>query len=128
MTLSISSGKRLCANRLCAIFCGSALRYDSIVSWVLYLICAFLLQVLWAGASSLLYFILYCSANSGDPCGVTGCYTLISGATIGGVSLYMLVGFGGSLVVGTRPSSGNTALNFCVSATGTFLVCFEGEI
>ena len=126
--LIISSGKHLCANRLCASFCIAVLRCVRIASWVLDFICAFLFRVLWEVASSLLSFIMRWAASSEDHRGVGGCSTLGGGATLGVIAFGLIVGFTGSLGVGTRHSSGNTAPNICGSATYTFLVCFGGAI
>ena len=128
MALSISIRKRLCANHLCASFYRAALRYASIASWVLDFICALLLRMLWASASYLLYFIMRWATSHGDRRGVAGCSTLGGGSTLGGVAFGVIVGFGGSFGVGTRPGSGNTAPTFCGSATGTLLVCFFSAI
>ena len=70
-----------------------------------------------------------CYATScGERCSIAGCSTLGCGATLGGVAFGVIVEFGGSLGVGTRPGSSNTSLNVYGSVTGTLSVYFGGAI
>ena len=72
MPLIISSGKRLCANRSGADFCGAILRYARISSWVIDFNCDCLICVLWAGAYSLFYLLMRWDVSWGDRRGVAG--------------------------------------------------------
>ena len=56
----------------------------SIVSWVIDLLCAFLLCVLWLDESSSFYFSLRWYASQGDCLGVTFGASLGGGITLGG--------------------------------------------
>ena len=137
MTLIISSGKRLCANRSGADFCGAILRYARISSWVIDFNCDCLICVLWAGAYSLFYLLMRWDVSWGDRRGVAGSSNLGGTATLGGVSVGDIFGVGGDAPfgcwkvcwgVGTKPGSSNSDPNVCGSATFTLLVCFGSVI
>ena len=72
------------------------LRYVSIAYWVFDFIGAFLLRVLCVGGSYVSFFIMFWAASYGYRRGVSGCYTLGGGATLGSVT------FQGRWVVGMR--------------------------
>ena len=135
--LSISSGKRRCSNRYGVIFRCAVWRYASIASWVLDLLCAYLLRRLWSGASSSVSFFKLWGTSWGDHLGVTGCSTLGGGTTLGVAVVGYIFGVGSDSHLGCWEESwgvcnmsgiGNSDLNFFVSVTYTLLVCIGGAI
>ena len=92
--MRISSGKCLCSNSLGASCHGTVLRYTIIASWVLDLIGAFLLHVLFTGGAYMSFFIMRWASSRGYCRGVAGCSTFEGGATLGGVAFRVIWGVG----------------------------------
>ena len=92
MALIISNGNRLCSNRSSVNFFCAALRYASISYCVIDFLCTCFLRVLWLGASSSFSLFMLWASSRGDHLGVTGCYTLRGGTTLGGVGIGDIVG------------------------------------